>query len=82
MRQPGAHVLASGVPPMQTLPLASITLCGEQPPGGLGQSALQHAPPAPGAAFSLGQPRPSGREFWLAGNTGLFSTRTQASRSR
>ena len=26
MRQPGAHVLAAGVPPMQTLPLAGITL--------------------------------------------------------
>ena len=29
MRQPGAHVLAAGVPPMATLPLAGIMLCGK-----------------------------------------------------
>ena len=29
MRQPGAHVLAAGVPPMATLPLAGIMLSGK-----------------------------------------------------
>eukprot|EP00964_Phaeocystis_antarctica_P133773 scaffold98005_cov60-Phaeocystis_antarctica.AAC.2 len=69
MRQPGAHVLAAGVPPMQTLPLAGTTLCGNPPPRGLGRSAFQHTPsaldhtrgslqPRPASA-SLGQPRPA-----------------------
>ena len=61
--------------------LAGSTLCGEQPPGGLGQPTLQHAPPAPDSARGGLQPRPASASlgqlaetFWLAGYTGLVFT--------
>ena len=58
--------------------LAGIQLCGEQPPGGLGQPALQHAPPAPDQARGGLQPRPASASWQRCsgwpGTPALFST--------
>ena len=60
--------------------LQATPLCGRQPPRGLGQFALQHAPPASDQAQGGLQPRPSPGQLadmlWLAGHTvpALLST--------
>ena len=54
----------SGPKPNSTTPSCARP-CGRQPPGGFGQLALQHAPPAPEQAQGGLQPRPS----WQIGSS-------------
>eukprot|EP00964_Phaeocystis_antarctica_P033663 scaffold19084_cov64-Phaeocystis_antarctica.AAC.6 len=44
---------------------ASTTPCGKQPPGGFGQFALQHAPPAPDQAQGGLNSRPASANWQM-----------------